>query len=84
MVFFLFASCLQFVCKFYPNTYVPKNGKSGTYMSTYVPKNGKSGTYIRKLRLWEVTEFFKKTYNKGRSTKQFFENYLYEEFEVIN
>ena len=51
---------------------------------TYVPENGKSGTYIRKLRLWEVTDFFKKTYNKGRSTKQFFENYLYEEFEVIS
>ena len=32
---------------------------------TYVPKNGKSGTYIANLQLWEFTDFFKKTYNKG-------------------
>ena len=32
---------------------------------TYVPKNGKSGTYIANLRLWDFIDFFKKTYNKG-------------------
>lgn len=26
-------------------TYVPENGKSGTYPSGRVPENGKSGTY---------------------------------------
>ena len=36
----------------YTNTYVPKNGKSGTYTNIYVPKNGKSGTYKTFLQIF--------------------------------